>query len=113
MTDEFLTEEIASEHATVVETVELPRGDETEEYKIEVKEAGVEEIARFEEREQSGADETELVQELFDEYLVTPENLDAGALGNRTLQAILRGIFRAWGASESDIDEALEERAGN
>lgn len=113
MTNEFLTEEIASESATVVETVELPRGEETEAYKIEVKEADVEEVSNFEEREAEGEDQTELVQDVFDDYVVKPEGLDATSLGTQTMQAILTAVFRAWGASESDIDRALEDRAGN
>lgn len=113
MTDEFLTQEIASESATVVETVELPRGEESKDVKIEVKEADIEEIERFEEREEAGESETGLVQEVFDEYLIRPSSLNANNLGSKTRAVILRGIFRAWGAADSDIDEALEDRAGN
>lgn len=110
---QFLTNEIAHEGATIVETVEIPDGDEMAEYDIEVKEAPIEKITEFEEREESGEDTEDLAQEVFDDYLVQPDGLDVSKLGSRTLDAIMRGIFRAWGASDSDIDAALEDRAGN
>jgi len=107
---QYLTAEIAEERATITETVELPSGNE---YLVDVKEATLDEITEFEQREQAGEDELELMREAVEEYIVKPSGLNAGAMGRRKLEPIMEALFRAWGASEGDIDEALADRSGN
>jgi len=110
MTDKYLTAEIAEERAVITETVEMPNGDE---YLVDIKEATLDEITEFEDREGSGEDELELMREAVGEYIVKPAGLNAGAMGRRKLEPIMEAMFRAWGAAESDIDEALDDRTGN
>jgi hypothetical protein len=106
---ELLTTEQAYERAVTKSEITLPNGKTAY---IKVKEATLEEIEAFEEREQEEA-ETELVQSVFDEYIVEPEGLNAKKIPTGKLEAIMAGVFKAWGIDESDLDEFIEERQGN
>jgi len=109
---EYLTREVAEEDATLTEEIEVPTADGTKTVKIDVKEASVADAEALEEREADGESETELVQEVLDEYVVRPEGLSVEELGAPTVEAIMRGVFRAWGAGD-DVAEALSDREGN
>jgi len=112
MTGDYLTAEIAEQKRTITETVTVETGDGTEEYKVDYYEATLEEAAELEAREQSGEDEQSLMQEAINEYVAKPD-LEAGNLPMSRLQAIMRGMYRAWGIAEDDIDEMLDDRSGN
>lgn len=109
---EYLTPEIAEQKRTITETVTVETGDGAEEYKVDYYEATLEEAAELEAREQSGEAEEALMQEAINEYVAKPD-LEAGNLPMSTLQAIMRGMYRAWGLGEDDIDEMLNDRSGN
>jgi enoyl-CoA hydratase/carnithine racemase len=113
MTGDYLTAEIAEEAGVITETIEVPTGDGPAEKQIDVYEASVEELAELEEREQEGVENTDLIQEVFDEYLAQPSGLDAESVPSQTQDAIFRGILRAWGASDDAIEAALDELQGN
>jgi len=106
---EYLTSEIAEEKQTIAETVEI-NGDE---YRVDYKEATLDEAAELEQREEAGEDERELFEDAIGDYVAKPATLDVGNLPMSTLQALMRGMYRAWGIADDDIDEMLEDRSGN
>ena len=109
MTDEYLTSEIAEEKQTITETVKI----NGEEYKVDYQEATLDEAAELEQREQAGEDERDLFEDAINDYVAKPDDLDVGSLPMSTLQNLMRGMYRAWGIADDDIDEMLEDRSGN
>jgi len=109
MTDNYLSADDIHGRDTVDETVELPDGTTG---KLEVKEATLGEMEQFESAEANGEAESDLVQEVFDDFIVRPD-LDATEMSATRVEAVMRGVYRAWGAEESEIDELLDDREGN
>jgi len=109
MAKDYLTAEIAESKTTMTETVEMG-GDE---YKVDYNEATLDEAAELEQREESGEDERQLFEDAINDYVAKPADLDVGNLPMSTLQALMRGMYRAWGISEGEIDEMIEDRSGN
>jgi hypothetical protein len=102
---EKLTSEIATDAETITETVTL--GGTT--YEIEVEDITLGELNELEERERSGeATYLELIADMWDGYLLTPDVAPTDVPRSR-VRAITRGMYRAWGAADSDIDAAMEE----
>jgi len=112
MTDEYLTAEVAAEAGTLTETIEVPTEDGPAERKIDVKEASVAELAELEDLEDE-ATGPEVMQRVFDSYLIKPSGLDAESLPSQTQDAIFRGILQAWGASPGAIEDAIDDLQGN
>jgi hypothetical protein len=107
---EFLDSETAYQKATTIEEVEI--GGETA--KIEVAEANLDEIQAFEEKEANGElSEVELVNQIFDEYLIRPDGLDAKKMSPSKMEGVMKGVLKAWGVEEDELDEFIEERQGN
>lgn len=107
---EYLDTETAYQKETTVEEIEV--GDKTA--KIEVAEATLDEIEGFEEKEANGdLSESELVQEIFDEYLVKPDGLNAKKMPPGKMDSVMAGVLKAWGVEEADLDEFIEDRQGN
>lgn len=107
---EFLDTDTAYSTATTVQEIEL----NGEAAKIEVADATIEQIEELEEKEANGdLTEDELIQQVFDEYLVRPEGLNAKKMPTSKMQAVMKGILKAWGVAEGDLDEFIGERQGN
>ena len=110
---EKLTSELATETGVISEVIEVPTEDGVVEREVDYREASLEEAAELEAREEGGEDEMALMREAVDEYVATPSDLNVKELGLPTLEALMRGMYRAWGLAEDDIDEMLDDRSGN
>lgn len=110
MTDDYLSSDDIHGRDTVTETVELPDGTSG---RIEVEEATLGEMEQFESAEANGEAESDLVQQVFDDFVVRPGDLDAAEMSAPRVEAIMRAVYRAWGAAEGEIDELLADREGN
>lgn len=111
---DYLSVDEAYERDTTDSEITLPDGRTS---KIKVKDATLAEIEAFEDREDEDEDEDadniELVQEVFDEYVVEPSGLDASQIPMPKVESIMAGVFKAWGVDESDLDDFIENRQGN
>lgn len=102
---EKLTAEVARKRDILTATVEL---DGTE-YEIDVKDITRGELENLEKMEQEADSELEVVDHIFEEYLVTPDIDTIDDMGRTRIEAIAEGMYRAWGATDEDIDAAMEE----
>lgn len=102
---ERLTADKARERSTVIETIEI----EGTEYEIEVKDITLGELNTFEKRERGGEPEKDIMDDIFEEYLVEPDLDSTDDVPRRKLEAIIDGMYRAWGATDEDIQVAMEE----
>lgn len=119
----------AHSDVTLAGTVVYPDGDETVEYAIKVREPDGEAIEphleRLEEFEEGvegaeGDEKTvidEVLDELTDEFLVDPpgEKVSPSEMSDIKEAAMFRGMLEAWGVTDDEINDLIEERsdAGN
>jgi len=106
---EYLSTDKAYEKDSTDAEITLPDGPTAT---INVKDATLEEIESFEEREE-GENDLDLIQDVFDNYLVEPEGLNARKMPMPKVEAIMTGVFKAWGVSEDDLDDLISDRQGN
>lgn len=107
---DYLSTEQAYSDETSTEEIELPGGESA---KIEVRAATLDEIEEFEERQDGDELGVEVIQEIFDDYIVRPDGLDASKIPMTRINSIMSGVLKAWGIEEDELDEFIEDRQGN
>lgn len=110
MSEEYLSTTDVHGFESVDEDIALPDGTTG---KIKVEKVGLDVIDKIERWEEEGKSESKITQHIFDEYVEEPPGLQISKMSSERSDAVLRGVFRAWGVSESDIDELIEEHEGN
>lgn len=110
MSDGFLSTEQAYSDETSIEDIELPDGESA---KIEVRVATLDEVEEFEERQDGDELGIAVIQEIFNDYIIRPEDLDASQIPMPRINSLMSGVLKAWGVEEDELDEFLEERQGN
>ncbi len=103
-----LTQSKAQAKNTTTQQFEWVDGDTVE---INVRDATLDEIEAIEEEQEGEQAGTDLVQQVFDDYL--EEDLDASQMPMANINLVMSQIFRAWGVQESELDDLIEDRQGN